>query len=99
MDLIAGDLLVDFKVTKSSEMDPKNLDQLLGYYLLIRNHRQYDPTFPDIKRAALYFCRHGLLRQFDVTVWTNLPEFPKFEEWFLKRASEVFSQRRPHQGP
>jgi hypothetical protein len=92
-DLIAGDLLVDFKVTKMGRMSATNLDQLLGYYLLARNHRQADPTFPEIKRVALYFSRHGLLWPLDVTVWTNHPGFPEVETWFFKRARDAFNQR------
>jgi hypothetical protein len=93
LDLIAGNLLVDFKVSKVSEMYAKYLDQLLGYYLLVRRHRQHHPTFPEIRRVALYFCRHGLLWPLDVTVWTSHPDFPKLEEWFFKRAGEVFNKQ------
>jgi hypothetical protein len=88
-DLIAGDLLVDFKVTKASKMQARDLDQLLGYYLLARNHRRSNPTFPEIKRVALYFGRHGLLWPLDVTVWTNYPEFVEVEKWFFQRARDT----------
>jgi hypothetical protein len=92
-DLIAGDLLVDFKVTKASKMHARDLDQLLGYYLLIRHHRQHHSTFPEIKRVALYFARHGLLWPLDVTVWTDHPEFAKIEKGFFKRAKDAFNKR------
>ena len=92
-DLIAGDLRVDFKVTKMSKMRARDLDQLLGHYFLIRHHRRHDPTFPEIKRVAFYFARHGLLWPLDVTVWTNHPEFPKVQEWFFKRAKDAFNKR------
>jgi hypothetical protein len=92
MDLIAGDLLVDFKVTKIGKVQARDLDQLLGYYLLTRHRRRHDPSFPEIKRAALYSCRHGLLIPLDVTVWTSHPDFPRIEEWFFKRAEEVFGK-------
>jgi hypothetical protein len=93
-DLIAGDLLVDFKTTKRSEMQARDLDQLFGYLLLARHQRRADAKFPEIKRVALYFCRHGHLWVLDATAWTNLPEFPEVEQWFLKRAREVFSVPR-----
>jgi hypothetical protein len=93
-DLITGDLLVDFKVTRRDKMQARDLDQLLGYYLLVRHHRQHDPTVPDIKRAALYFCRHGLPWQFDTTVWTNHPDFRNFEQWFFKRVTELSIKRQ-----
>jgi hypothetical protein len=87
VDLIAGDLLVDFKVTKQGEMQASHLDQLLGYSLLARRHRRHDPSFPEIKRVALYFGRHGLLWPLDVAVWTDHPDFPRVEEWFFERAA------------
>jgi len=89
-DLITGDLLVDFKVTKKAEMNVKNLDQLLGYFLLARHLRRVDAKFPEIKRVALYFCRHGHLWVLDVSMWTEHAAFPEIEEWFFKRAKEVF---------
>jgi hypothetical protein len=88
-DLIAGDLLVDFKVTKQGEMQAGHLDQLLGYYLLARRHRRQDPSFPEIRRVALYFGRHGLLWPLDVAIWTDRPDFPRVEEWFFERAGEI----------
>jgi len=90
IDLIADDLLVDFKVTKKGEMDVRDLDQLFGYYLLARNQRCLDPQFPEIKRVALYFCRHGHLWVLNVTTWTNHPEFTEIEKRFFTRAKEVF---------
>ncbi len=89
-DLIAGDLLVDFKVTKKPQMSSDDLDQLLGYYLLARNHRCLDPTFPEIMRAAFYFCRHAYLWVQNVAIWTAHPEFVETEGWFFRRAKEVF---------
>jgi len=88
-DLITGDMLVDFKTTMRSEMKPDSLDQLFGYYLLARHQRQVDPTFPEIKRLALYFCRHGYLWVADTTIWTDNPQFSEVEDWFFKQAKEV----------
>ena len=93
-DLIAGDLLVDFKATMKREMNGKDLDQLLGYFLLARKQRAVDPSFPEVKRVALYFCRHAYLWVLDVTMWTEHPEFPDIEEWFFNRAKEVFGASR-----
>lgn len=93
-DLITGDLLVDFKVTKKGEMNVKDLDQLLGYFLMARHHRREDAKFPEIKRVALYFCRHTHLWELDVSTWIEHPEFPEIEEWFFNRAKEVFGPSR-----
>lgn len=89
-DLIVGDLLVDFKTTKRSEIQPGHLDQLFGYYLLGRNQRRLDGNFPAINRVGLYYCRHGYLWSLDTDVWTDNPQFPEIEEWFFKRAKDVF---------
>jgi hypothetical protein len=89
-DLISGDLLVDFKTTKRSEMQPKDLDQLFGYFLLARHQRCVDPKFPEIKRVALYFCRHAQMWVLDATTWTCIPEFLEVEQWFFSRARDVF---------
>ncbi len=91
-DLISGDLLVDLKTTKLRVMQAKDLDQLFGYFLLARHQRCADPNFPEIKRVAFYFCRHGHLWVLDVTAWTQRPEFLEVEQWFLKRAKEVLSE-------
>lgn len=90
-DLVAGDTLIDFKTTKTGEVTTEHLDQLLGYFLLARNERRSDPTFPAINRLAIYFCRHGHLWTLDATAWTEHPQFAETEEWFFARAKEVFS--------
>lgn len=92
-DLITGDLLVDFKTTKKGEIQGQYLDQLLGYYLLARNQRRMDPTFPVLNRLGLYYCRHGYLWTLDAAVWTDNPQFPEIEEWFFQHAKEVFVAR------
>jgi sugar-specific transcriptional regulator TrmB len=91
-DLITGDTLVDFKTRKRGEVQVCDLDQLFGYYLLARRLRQVDPTFPELNRLALYFCRHGYLWVVDATAWTVNPQFSEVEEWFFKRAKGVVLQ-------
>jgi hypothetical protein len=91
-DLIAGDLLVDFKVTKDGAIKEEYLNQLLGYFLLARNQRRLDPKFPEINRGALYFCRHGHLWPLDVTAWTEHSRFTEIEDWFFMKAKEVQRQ-------
>lgn len=92
-DLITGDLLVDFKVTKKNEIQVKFLDQVLGYLLLARRQRHVDQTFPTINKLGLYFCRHGYLWTMGVATWTEHPQFLEIEEWFFKHAREVFGSR------
>ena len=89
-DLIAGDTLIDFKTTKAGEVTAEYLDQLLGFFLLARNQRLADPTFPVINRLALYFCRHGHLWTLNASAWTEHPQFAEIEEWFFSRAKEEY---------
>jgi hypothetical protein len=96
-DLITGETLVDFKATKKQEIDGAHLDQLLGYYLLARRQRRADPTFPAIRRLAIYFCRHGHLFALDASTWAKHPLFQETEQWFLSRAREVFGHARSGQ--
>ena len=92
-DLIAGDMIVDFKTAKKNAMNVRSLDQLLGYFLIARNQQRSDPHFPEIKKLGLYFCRHGYLWTGDTDNWTDHPQFSEVEKWFLKRAGEVFGSR------
>lgn len=89
-DIIVGNMLVDFKTTKSNEIKFSYFDQLLGYVLLARRHQAEDRAFPKIDRIGLYFCRHGYLLTFDVSTWTANPEFSKVEKWFFEYAGKTF---------
>jgi hypothetical protein len=92
-DLIAGDILVDFKVTKAGEVTGDYLDQLLGYLLLARRRAREDASFPAINRLGVYFARHGYLWSHEVAAWTEYPQFADVAEWFFERAKEVFQGR------
>lgn len=85
-DLIAGNLLVEFKTTRKDAIDVTHLDQLLGYFLLSRHGRKADPNFPNIRRVGLYYARRGHLLLYPVSKWTEHPEFPSVEEWFAGTA-------------
>jgi hypothetical protein len=87
-DLVAGDMLVDLKATKNNKVAAEDLDQLLGYFLLARRHRLANPTFPEIKRLALYFARNGHLWAQDTTAWTTHQQFAEVEQWFSQWAEQ-----------
>jgi hypothetical protein len=97
-DLIAGDMLIDLKVTKDGKVKAEYLDQLLGYFLLARNQSRVDPMFPIINRLAIYFCRQGHLWMLNTSAWTEHPQFAEIEEWFFSRAKEKFRHlnRKPN---
>jgi hypothetical protein len=85
-DLISGDMLIDFKVTKNDSIQVVWLDQLLCYYLLARHERTQVPAFPEIRRLSLYFARHGCLAEVPVSKWVDHPEFADTEKWFVANA-------------
>jgi hypothetical protein len=72
-------------------MDPKTLDQLLGYFLLWRKERLSDPALGEIRRVGVLFARHGYVWTLDVKEWTRQPEFPEIETWFFKRAEDALA--------
>jgi hypothetical protein len=92
-DLIAGDLLIDFKTTKATAMQPNNLDQLFGYLLLARHEHQQNPNYPEIKRLGLYFCRHGHLWSQNASAWIDRPDLPEVERWFFARAKAAQTRK------
>jgi hypothetical protein len=91
-DLIAGDMLLDLKTSKKPDQQTKQLDTILGYYLLARHQRRVDRGFPVIKRLAIYYARYGYLWCAHAVHWTNHPDFLSIEEWFFRRADEVFGR-------
>jgi len=92
-DFITGNTLVDIKVTKRNEFAAEHLDQLLGYFLLSRDHRADDPAFPEIEHVGIYFARHGYLWTMPTAIWTGRPMFPRVERQFFELAREVYSDR------
>lgn len=82
-DVINGDLLLDLKVVKKGTIEVHFLDQLFGYFLLARRHRLSNPKFPEVRRAGLYFARHGYLWTFAATQWLDHPQFREAEDWFF----------------
>ena len=89
-DLIAGDMLVEFKTTKKANISGRHMSQLLGYYLLARKCRDRGlKPFPEIRRVGVYFSRYGELWTMKTEVWTSREEFGEVEEWFFRRAEEL----------
>jgi hypothetical protein len=98
-DLIAGDTLIDFKTTKAGEVTAESLDQLLAYLLLARNEQRSDPAFPEIRRLALYFCRHGHVWVQEESLWTSHPAFPELEQWFCDHAKDECTRNQAREPP
>jgi hypothetical protein len=88
-DLIAGDMLIEVKTVSKQCVAAENIDQLLGYFLLARNERLHQPSFPEINRLGIYFSRHGYLWNWNVKAMRESPEFLALEKWFLNEANMI----------
>jgi len=102
-DLISGDMLAEFKTTKQGKVKLGYLDQLFGYYLLARNQKRIDSTFPAINQVGVYFCRHGYLWILKTIAWAEHPQFPEIERWFFEYVGKVHAQieariKKAHKG-
>lgn len=86
-DLIAGNMLVDFKCTKEGRVNASYINQLLGYFLLARRWRRRQPSFPLIRQVGIYFTRHGHLWTMDTSIWTEHPYFIDTERWFWRQTN------------
>jgi hypothetical protein len=91
-DLIAGDLMVDFKSSKKDEVQVHDLDQLFGYYLLACNQRKIDSAFPPINRVGLYLSRFSHLAIWDTTMSTDHPQFGEMSKWFIATAEAKYAR-------
>ncbi len=89
-DVIAGDLLLDLKVTSPAKVDPGHVDQLVGYLLLSRELRRTVPEAPEVRRLGLYYARYGYMWETDAAAWTERPGFAELEAWFFDRVAELW---------
>lgn len=90
-DLILDDLLVDIKTVRELDLQRRDFNQLVGYYVLSRiDALKGVPLTYDIKRLGIYFSRHAYLFTFKVEEVIDEGKFPKFLEWFQLRAVRSF---------
>lgn len=90
-DLVVDDALIDIKTTKKLTLERSALDQVLGYYVLhhISGVGELNPK-PTITKVAIYFSRFGYLYVVPLSELVDSTTFPKFVQWFQKRAAEAF---------
>jgi hypothetical protein len=58
-DLVAGDELVDFKVTKDAIVERSMVHQLVIYMMLADAQRARGQSFPEVHHLVIYFARHA----------------------------------------
>ncbi len=90
-DLVVDDTLIDIKTTKKLTLERSALNQVLGYYVLhhIAGVGELNPK-PAITKVAIYFSRFGCLYVVPLSELVDSTTFPKFVQWFQKRATEAF---------
>ncbi len=88
-DHIIDSTLIDVKTTKNPVVQQKDLNQLIGYYVLATVAGDYA-----IDTLALYYSRFGELHALSVDEVINQDTFPSFVDFFVKRADEEKQRRR-----
>jgi len=91
-DLIIDNRLVDIKTTKELKLERKDLNQIIGYYILYKiNGIDNAPTTIDIDRIGIYSSRYGQLFTLPIKEIIDEKNLPKFIKWFKERASQESS--------
>lgn len=94
-DIVIDDKIIDIKTTKNLKLEPRHIDQLVGYYVLLSlggmdvkggSNFHYLDKISGINNLCIYFSRQGYLH----TIKTNdliVPEsLSDFIKWFIQSA-------------
>ncbi|HEY1197820.1 MAG TPA: hypothetical protein VGG32_03735 [Thermoplasmata archaeon] len=92
-DLVVGSTLVDLKTSKYNDIE-KHFPQLVGYYALGELYRQDEPSYPEVERAGIYWCRHGYLETFDTAPIRENPGYERAVTALLEAADEISARKR-----
>ncbi len=90
-DVIIDDTIIDIKTTRKLSLKRSAFDQIMGYYVLHniggvgRRGRK-----SKIEKVAIYFSRYGYLHVMQLSAVVDLKTFPKFVQWFKRRAKKEF---------
>jgi hypothetical protein len=92
-DLLIDGNLIDVKTTQKMRVERRQLDQLVGYYLLSRIGGVVgDVEGQEIEQLSLYFSRHGQFVSFSTDAIRKNPRLDKVLEWFANEAQKAFPQ-------
>lgn len=92
-DIVVDDNIIDIKTTKKFELQLRDFQQLIGYYVLhqIGGVGELQPK-SEIKRVSIYFSRYAYLHTLDLQNIINEDTFPSFLEWFKERAKQEYGE-------
>jgi len=91
-DIIAGDTLVEIKVTSNASASAPIRRQAIGYLLLAREARRRSRSFPVVQSVAIYFARHATLHRLGLGASIDSRAFRRAETAFWTEADAVYSQ-------
>jgi len=96
-DLFLDNTLIDIKTKKSLELERREYNQLIGYYILYTVGGIDNAPSALIKNVGIYFSRYAFLYTIPVNTFTSNPNFSNFREWFIDKAKEVtgFTASKP----
>jgi hypothetical protein len=94
-DLVTGDRLIDFKVTKNDTLEKEHVLQLVSYAILARNIRAFEEDWPEVGQVGIYFARHGHLWIAPASTIYGSPQYSAVEAWYFKRANAEFGRPIP----
>lgn len=83
-DIILDDTLIDIKVTNSFELERRDFNQVICYYLLseIGGINKYSDLKP-VKYVGIYFARHGYLWKMPISELGDSQKLQTIKKWFI----------------
>jgi hypothetical protein len=91
-DLILDNCIVDIKTTKHLVLERRDLNQIIGYYLLYLVGGITDvKNKSDITHLGIYFSRYGVLWKFPVAELGTADKLQEFKEWFIDHVDQFFT--------
>jgi len=88
-DLLIDDTIIEIKTTKKLQLQRRNFDQLVAYFVLHEISGIGSLTLkPEISRVAIYFSRHAYIHIIDLEDIIHTETFPNFVTWFIERAKQ-----------
>jgi hypothetical protein len=90
-DIIAGNELIDLKVTKDANVERRMANQVLIYMMLIDEVRSQGLAFPEIQHLAIYFARHRQIWRRPATPIRAHPAYESTKAWLFENAGSLLA--------
>ncbi len=90
-DLIAGNELIDLKVTKDANVERRLVNQVLIYLMLADEARSQGLAFPEIQHLVIYFARHDHTWRIPATPIKTHPAYELTKAWLFDNAESLLN--------